>query len=148
MAISTPSTLWKLLCEFTYENPTGFRSSGVLLGTGGDLLFRAVSSQVPSALKGLTSVFGMRTGGAPSPLPPVGVSGAVASGLRLQLLHTLTTAQLPNEISHCPQLTPLCFSAALAASSYWSLDSKSSPRPISNGKLHTLLHLHRRPISW
>ena len=42
-----------------------------LLGTGGDLLFRAVSSQVPSALKGLTSVFGMRTGGAPSPLPPV-----------------------------------------------------------------------------
>ena len=30
--------------------------------TGGDLLFRAVSSQVPSALKGLTSVFGMGTG--------------------------------------------------------------------------------------
>ncbi len=33
-----------------------------MLETGGDLLFRAVSSQVPSALKGLTSVFGMGTG--------------------------------------------------------------------------------------
>ena len=147
-----------------------------MLGTGGDLLFRAVSSQVPSALKGLTSVFGMRTGGAPSPLPPVGVSGMLLASIRNRRfprrfrasatplliglpfrllpplaaasLRPLTTAQLPNEISHCPQLAPLCFSAALAASSYWSLDSKSSPRPISNGKLHTLLHLHRRPISW
>ncbi len=40
------------------------------LGSGGDLLSRAVSSQVPSALKGLTAVFGMGTGGSPSPLPP------------------------------------------------------------------------------
>ena len=35
---------------------------GLELETGGDLLFRAVSSQVPSALKGLTSVFEMGTG--------------------------------------------------------------------------------------
>ena len=35
--------------------------------SGGDLVSRAVSSQVPSALKGLTSVFGMGTGGTPSP---------------------------------------------------------------------------------
>ena len=34
----------------------------LLLETGGDLLSRAVTSQVPSALKGLTSVFGMGTG--------------------------------------------------------------------------------------
>jgi hypothetical protein len=40
------------------------------LETGGDLLSRAVTCQVPSALKGLTSVFGMRTGGSPSLLPP------------------------------------------------------------------------------
>ena len=40
------------------------------LGSGNDLLSRAVSSQVPSALKGLTSVFGMGTGGSLSPLPP------------------------------------------------------------------------------
>ena len=38
--------------------------------SGGDLLSRTVTSQVPSALKGLTSVFGMGTGGSPSSLPP------------------------------------------------------------------------------
>ena len=37
------------------------------LESGSDLLSRAVSSQVPSALKGLTSVFGMGTGGTLSP---------------------------------------------------------------------------------
>ncbi len=51
---------------------------------GGGLLFRAVSSQVPSALKGLTSVFGMGTGGTPSPLPPKIVS--LSCGLRFQVL--------------------------------------------------------------
>ena len=38
--------------------------------SGGDLLSRAVSSQVPSALKGLTSVFGMGTGGSLRLLSP------------------------------------------------------------------------------
>ena len=38
--------------------------------SGGDLLSRAVTSQVPSALKSLTSVFGMGTGGTSSSLPP------------------------------------------------------------------------------
>ena len=50
------------------------RRTHILLESGGDLLSRAVSSQVPSALKGLTSVFGMGTGGTPSPLPPETVS--------------------------------------------------------------------------
>ena len=54
--------------------------------SGGDLLSRTVTSQVPSALKGLTSVFGMGTGGTPSSLPPEMVSYVVS--------HTLTTAQL------------------------------------------------------
>ena len=36
------------------------------LESGGDLLSRSVTSQVPSALKGLTSVFGMGTGVTPS----------------------------------------------------------------------------------
>ena len=44
--------------------------AGDLLESGGDLLSRAVTSQVPSALKGLTSVFGMGTGVTPSSLPP------------------------------------------------------------------------------
>ena len=38
-----------------------------VLETGVDILSRAVSSQVPSALMSLTSVFGMRTGGTSSP---------------------------------------------------------------------------------
>ena len=36
------------------------------LESGGDLLSRTVTSQVPSALKSLTSVFGMGTGGTSS----------------------------------------------------------------------------------
>ena len=40
---------------------------GFHLESGNVLLSRAVSSQVPSALKGLTSVFGMGTGGSLSP---------------------------------------------------------------------------------
>ena len=47
-------------------------------GSGGDLCFRAVSSQVLSALKGLTSVFGMGTGGTPSSLPPEMVNEIVS----------------------------------------------------------------------
>ena len=42
--------------------------------SGSDLSSRAVSSQVLSALKGLTAVFGMGTGGTPSSLPPEMVS--------------------------------------------------------------------------
>ena len=38
--------------------------------SGGDLLSQGVSTQVPSALVGLTSVFGMGTGVTPPPSPP------------------------------------------------------------------------------
>ena len=40
------------------------------LESGGVLLSRAVSSQVPSALRSLTAVFGMGTGGTSPSLPP------------------------------------------------------------------------------
>ena len=45
---------------------------GVLLRekSGGDLLSQGVSAQVPSALEGLTSVFGMGTGVTPPREPP------------------------------------------------------------------------------
>ena len=49
--------------------------------SGGDLLSRTVTSQVPSALKGLTSVFGMGTGGTPSSLPPEMVSYVIEIAL-------------------------------------------------------------------
>ena len=37
---------------------------------GGDLLSQGISPQVPSALAGLTAVFGMGTGVTPPPWPP------------------------------------------------------------------------------
>ena len=58
----------ELLRNIGLRKAHAFRN--LMLGSGGDLLSRAVSSQVPSALKGLTSVFGMGTGVTPSPLPP------------------------------------------------------------------------------
>ena len=42
----------------------------LLLDPGNFLLSQAVPSSVPSAFGGLTSVFGMGTGGSLSPLPP------------------------------------------------------------------------------
>ena len=59
------------------------------MGSGGDLCSRAVSSQVLSALKGLTSVFGMGTGGTPSPLPPEIVS-------LYRAIAFIRTARIPN----------------------------------------------------
>ena len=52
------------------EKPKDFSFKLLYLDSGNVLLSRAVSSQVPSALKGLTSVFGMGTGGTPSPSSP------------------------------------------------------------------------------
>ena len=148
--------------------------------SGSDLLSRAVSSQVPSALKGLTSVFGMGTGVTPSLSPPEWVNEFVRFASRLgasrysvteqssfsssvQLLpgsethprrtfaltfpsqiwlkvtaysfayapRTLTTAQ------RFPKILLTCFPISLCQA------LKSSPRPISIIKLHTLPHFHR-----
>ena len=60
----------------------------ISLVSGSYLSSRAVASQVLSAYKGLTSVFGMGTGGTPSPLPPE----ISFQGPRFRA--TLTTAQL------------------------------------------------------
>ena len=54
---------------YTSESPC--RSRGFLkINSGGDLLSHTVSRAVPSALKGLTAVFGMGTGVSPSLEPP------------------------------------------------------------------------------
>ena len=88
------------------------------LESGGDLLFRAVSSQVPSALKGLTSVFGMGTGGTLSPLPP-------------EIVY-LSISHLDN----CTSERRLCVSyVSLSLMTFVSVSLKSSPRPISISKL-------------
>jgi hypothetical protein len=93
------------------------------LESGGVLPSQAVASLVLSALKGLTAVFGMGTGGSPSPLPPEIV-------ISLILFSPLAPSQLHN--------------VPLPALSRFGL--RSSPRPISTGQLHALLHFHPRPI--
>ena len=75
----------------------------LLLESGGDLLSRAVSSQVPSALKGLTSVFGMGTGGTPSPLPPEIVS---SHSLRFRLPMLASPALLAGSASQTFRFVP------------------------------------------
>ena len=96
--------------------------------SGDDLSSRAVSSQVLSTLKGLTSVFGMGTGGTPSPLSP-------EIGWRLLCFSCF---------AHPQNLIPLRFRASiefrLALSAFasfapHSLFLRSSPRPISIDKL-------------
>ena len=47
---------------------------------GGVLLSQGLSTQVPSALEGLTSVFGMGTGVTPPPWPPKSVAKWSAAG--------------------------------------------------------------------
>ena len=57
-----------------------------MLESGSDLSSRAVSSQVLSARRGLTSVFGMGTGGSPLPLPPENCRFRSRSSLRFHAL--------------------------------------------------------------
>ena len=152
------------------------------MGSGGDLLSRAVTSQVPSALKGLTSVFGMGTGVTPSSLPPEMVNylgnhfrdffvPLAERWTRSVVLFFLLTGRwiaLRNP-DNCtaPRFTTVCLFPAIAVTqSLSTLDScsrgsirrakarmlppigsrsylKSSPRPISIIKLHTLPYFHR-----
>ena len=87
---------------------------------GGDLLSRGTAPQVPSALAGFTSVFGMGTGGAP-PLSP------------------------PDKSLNVKGCQPALLERSIASTSIvWVL--YPSPRPISTGPLNALLHLHLRPI--
>ena len=135
--------------------------------SGSDLLSRAVSSQVPSALKGLTSVFGMGTGGTPSLLSPeiVSLSGLqvskylpkVTSALPLRYSSRFALRILPADPFCCvlpwfhlllpgpadrTLTTAHCFEFFL--SSHGLL--KTSTRPISNYHLNALQHLQLSPI--
>ena len=50
--------------------PLPLRVAGLKKVLGNDLLSQRVTPSVPSALEGLTAVFGMGTGVSPPPLPP------------------------------------------------------------------------------
>ena len=89
-----PDILLAAGCDFPSagKKKTLTFSDECLLESGNDLLSRAVSSQVPSTLKGLTSVFGMGTGGTPSLLSPEMVS---LPGLQVSKRLPKVTCMLP-----------------------------------------------------
>ena len=86
--------------------------------TGGDLLSQALSDQVPSALGGLTSLFGMGRGVSPPLLPPKGWRPALPGPQNRTAGHFAGYRKVP-----------------------------SSPRSISTGLLSPLLGVHIRPIN-
>ena len=98
--------------------------------TSSFLISRAVSSQVPSAFVGLTTVFGMGTGGAPQ-----------LSSLDIKLdehlvrVCSLKTSQKKD-----------CAISLIQCLHFMQTRFKSSPRPISTSQLHRLLHFHIWPI--
>ena len=90
---------------------------------------------VPSALEGLTSVFGMGTGDPlryrhPKTLRSYPQNCTVR---RLQGAQPPKTPGASRCCAAAPLYTPTCF-------------AKSSPRPISTGLLHDLRRFHSRPI--
>ena len=86
--------------------------------TGGDLLSQGVAPQVPSALKGLTALFGMGRGVSPSPKPP-----------------EKRERPPPRSPESCTEPHRV------------SLKNPSSPRPISTGLLRVLPPFQIRPIN-
>lgn len=71
---------------WTTNNPPTKIVSGLFLLLGDVLLSRDPAVQVPSALEGLTVVFGMGTRGTPPPSPPnsIGYSQYEVQGLNLE----------------------------------------------------------------
>src|ERR1700689_5535169 len=96
----------------------------ILEKTGGVLLSQALASQVPSALRGLTALFGMGRGVSPSLKPPE--KGERPRPPGPSKLHSATAS-----------ITPL----------YGDRKNPSSPRPISTGLLQTLPPFQIRPIN-
>ena len=131
-----------------FESGKNFRSSRSPLDPGNFLLSQAVPSSVPSAFGGLTSVFGMGTGGAlqlssPETFPPGAPSRFPYAPLRSPLPRRALSASVAP--------SPRTFKTAQVRVDQQTLHSlsssfRSSPRPISIGKLHASQRFHRRPI--
>ncbi len=93
--------------------------------SGGVLLSQGVYPQVPSALAGLTAVFGMGTGVTPPPWPP----------------EICCQRGAPDRIA------PIGTAAPMRTPERARALYIPSPRPISTGRLSTLLCVHLRPIN-
>ena len=107
--------------------------SSAPLESGDDLLSRAVASQVPSARRGLTSVFGMGTGGSLLPLSPE-IVFSLFGLFRARALKTTQEKMTSNLLAR--GCLPAGFPLTLALRSFaFSPLFRSSPRPISISKL-------------
>ena len=119
--------------------------SSFALGSGSCLSSHAVSSTVLSVYVGLTSVFGMRTGGTPQ----LNHRKSFTGEKHLDRLDVFPCAQCFDWLRISRPAGPL----KPLVSQY--LDNcirnvnslRSSPRPISIAQLRTLLHFHLRPIN-
>ena len=101
---------------FLHEKRAGFPT--LEKSSGGDLLSHTVSRAVPSALEGLTSVFGMGTG------------DHLRYGHREHFIRfSKLSGNVPSKLHSDLQ------------------GSRPSPRPISTGQLHALPRFHIRPIN-
>ena len=104
-----PQPGWRLRLPCGLHSVTAKRSISfemLHMESGSDLSSRAVSSQVLSALKGLTAVFGMGTGGTPSSLPPEMVSYSLRRSLSFPDCRIVAPFRFPVKPS---AFAPTCF---------------------------------------
>ena len=140
---------------------TDRRSDLSSVETGSVLLSRAVSHRVSSALKSLTTVFGMGTGVTSSLLPPDSFALAIFADhfvtARSSLGHVSQYAPSLIPCVPCPPRTCLRahfeswypqirITLQVRSLTFFAICWPSS-RSISIGQLHTLLHFHLRPIN-
>jgi hypothetical protein len=104
---------------------------------GGDLRSHAVTSAVSSALRGLTSVFGMGTGVTPAVKPP-GKLKAGSWKLEVEEKPRSKTSSRGNRRKRAKTAR----STRDALGKFYG----QAERPISTGKLNALLRLHPPPI--
>jgi hypothetical protein len=111
--------------------------------SGGVLLSHPVPRAVPSALKGLTSGFGMEPGVSPSPWPP-----KLYGDVRSAPSPDICPSQAPDRISGTAQWTRNNITRDLRGLPPCPEVSRSqAARPISTGQLHTSPCFHLRPIN-
>ena len=112
------------------KSPTLSREAFVQIKSGGVLLSQGVYPQVPSALTGLTAVFGMGTGVSPSLRPPE---------IYCQLRRTHHHGSYHEDTKRDARSS--------LKDSRASTSINPSPRPISTGQLKMLPSVHFRPIN-
>ncbi len=107
---------WRSIVLLLQSGPAAIRDEGPQLRpfishqSGDDLLSQGPTPQVPSALAGLTSVFGMGTGGSP-PLSPPEISCAQHPE------HSIASTHVKNSKQALDRLVPVSFTHCCASTS-------------------------------